>query len=478
MSLDTPPEVTPPEVTSHEVTPPEAPPEVTDPSSPELRDQLLARQERRESAARTYARTLPVAPVRALGAQVTGADGRTYLDCLSGAGTLALGHNHPDVVAAIRADLDSGVPLHALDMITPQKDAFSEELLTRLPGALRGEARLHFCGPAGTDAVEAAIKLAQAATGRRGVVAFSGAYHGMTVGASAVSGPARMRSTVGADALPVTRIPFPYAYRCPFGVGAPQSGELAARLLENFLTDPSSGAGEPAAVILEVVQGEGGVIEGPDSWLREVRRITEERGIVLIVDEVQTGVGRTGHFWACERAGVTPDVLVASKAVGGGLPLAVLAYRPELDQWLPGDHTGTFRGNTLAMTAGRVTLRTVAEQQLAERAAKLGERLRLGLRQLADDNARLGDVRGRGLMNGVELVDPDAAPDRIGSRPADPEFARRLRATCLGQGLMLELGGRSDSVLRLLPPLVVTDTELDSVLERIAAALREAERAA
>ncbi|NBE51036.1 diaminobutyrate--2-oxoglutarate transaminase family protein [Streptomyces boluensis] len=457
----------------------DTPPEVTDPTaaaSPELLDQLLSRQERRESAARTYARTLPVAPVRALGAQVTGADGRTYLDCLSGAGTLALGHNHPEVVAALRGDLDSGVPLHALDLITPQKDAFSEELLSRLPGTLRDAARLHFCGPAGTDAVEAALKLAQTATGRRSVVAFSGAYHGMTLGASAVSGPARMRATVGADAVPVTRIPFPYAYRCPFGVGAPQSGELSARLLESFLTDPSSGVAKPAAVILEVVQGEGGVIEGPDTWLREIRRITEEHGIVLIVDEVQTGVGRTGHFWACERAGVTPDVLVMSKAVGGGLPLAVIAYRPELDQWLPGDHTGTFRGNTLAMTAGRVTLRTVAEQQLPERAAKLGERLRLGLRQLADEHARLGDVRGRGLMNGVELVDPDAAPDHLGSRPADPAFARALRAACLDQGLMLELGGRSDSVLRLLPPLVVTDAELDSVLERLAAALRAAER--
>ena len=441
-------------------------------TSAPLLDELLSRQELRESAARTYARTLPVAPVRALGAQVTGADGRTYLDCLSGAGTLALGHNHPAVVAALQADLASGAPLHTLDMITPQKDAFSEELLGRLPGSLRDAARLHFCGPAGTDAVEAALKLAQTATGRRGIVAFTGAYHGMTLGASAVSGPARMRGMVGADAVPVTRIPFPYTYRCPFGVGGAQSGELSARLLENLLTDPSSGVGLPAAVILEVVQGEGGVIEGPDGWLREIRRVTAELGIVLIIDEVQTGVGRTGHFWACERAGVTPDILVMSKAVGGGLPLAVLAYAPALDTWLPGDHTGTFRGNTLAMTAGRVTLSTLASESLHERASKLGERLRYGLRELAADHPEFGEVRGRGLMNGVELVDPSAAPDTLGSRPANPSFAKALRAACLEQGLMLELGGRADSVLRLLPPLVLSDAELDSVLERIAAALR------
>ncbi|MFC7305393.1 diaminobutyrate--2-oxoglutarate transaminase family protein [Streptomyces monticola] len=440
--------------------------------SPELLDQLLTRQERRESAARTYARTLPVAPVRAAGAQVVGADGRTYLDCLSGAGTLALGHNHPEVVAALQADLASGVPLHALDMITPQKDAFSEELLARLPGALRGDARLHFCGPAGTDAVEAALKLAQTATGRRGIVAFTGAYHGMTLGASAVSGPARMRSMVGADSVPVTRIPYPYSYRCPFGTGAPQSGELSARLLESMLTDPSSGIGKPAAVILEVVQGEGGVVEGPDSWLREIRRITAQHDVLLIIDEVQTGVGRTGHFWACEQAGVTPDILVMSKAVGGGLPLAVLAYLPDLDSWLPGDHTGTFRGNTLAMTAGRITLRTVAEQRLDRRAGQLGARLRQGLSEIALEQPQFGEVRGRGLMTGVELVDPDGDLDRLGSLPAAPAFAAALRSACLEQGLMLELGGREDSVLRLLPPLVLSDAELDAVLERIATAVR------
>ncbi|MGK5556752.1 diaminobutyrate--2-oxoglutarate transaminase family protein [Actinomadura kijaniata] len=449
-----------------------------------LRARLLDRQAQRESAARTYARSLPVAPVAAAGARVTGADGRAYLDCLSGAGTLALGHNHPDVVAALQEALGSGAPLHALDMITPQKDAFSGELLRRLPGTLRDNAKLHFCSPAGTDAVEAALKLARNATGRQGVFAFTGAYHGMTLGASSVSGPGRMRRGSAAfgpaEAQPVTRLPYPYGYRCPFGVGADRAGELSARLMESYVTDPSSGVGKPAAVILEVVQGEGGVVPGPDAWLREVRRITAEHGILLIVDEVQTGIGRTGDFWACERAGVTPDILVTSKAVGGGLPLALIAYRPDLDTWQPGDHTGTFRGNTLAMVAGEVTLRTVAEQQLAERAAKLGERLRAGLRELATEHPQIAEVRGRGLMIGAELVDPAAEPDERGSLPGDPAFARALQAACLEHGLILELGGRGDSVLRLLPPLVLTDEEADSVLHRIADALADVavERAA
>ncbi|MFG3497084.1 diaminobutyrate--2-oxoglutarate transaminase family protein [Streptomyces sp. NPDC047928] len=437
-----------------------------------LRAELLERQERRESSARTYASTLPVAPVHAAGAVVTGADGRTYLDCLSGAGTLALGHNHPETVAALQAVLASGAPLHTLDMITPQKDAFCGELLRRLPGTLREAARLHFCSPAGTDAVEAALKLARHATGRRGVVAFTGAYHGMTLGASAVSGPPRMSGAVAADAVPVTRLPFPYGLRCPFGTGdGERSGELSTRLLENLITDPDSGVAPPAAVILEVVQGEGGVIEGPDGWLREIRRITAEHGIVLVVDEVQTGVARTGHYWACERAGVTPDILVISKAVGGGLPLALIAYRPDLDTWLPGHHTGTFRGNTLAMAAGLVTLRTVADGQLAERALKLGERIRRGLRELAAHHPEFGEVRGRGLMIGVELFDLDAAPGRDGVPPGHPALARALRTACVDHGLLLELGGRDDTVLRLLPPLILTDEQADSVVERLAAAL-------
>jgi diaminobutyrate-2-oxoglutarate transaminase len=442
-------------------------------ASPDLYTALVARQAGRESAARSYARTLPIAPVLASGAILTGADGRSYVDCLSGAGTLALGHNHPDVVAALRSTLDSGAPLHVLDMITPDKDAFTEALLAVLPGSLRGAAKVHFCSPSGADAVEAALKLAQVATGRRGVVAFSGAYHGMTLGAVAVSGSARVRRTVAADGVAVHRLPFPYEYRCPFGVGGPGSAELSANLLASMLDDPSSGIGRPAAVIVEVVQGEGGVVPAADSWLRAVRDITASRGIVLIIDEVQTGVGRTGTFWACERAGVTPDILVAAKAVGGGLPLALIAYRPSLDVWRPGDHTGTFRGNTLAMVAGRVTLRRVAADRLDERAEMLGSVLAGGLRCLAGRYPMIGDVRGRGLMLGAEIVEPDGSPDRVGARRAAPRLAAALRAAALRHGLIVELGGREDTVLRLLPPLTLTDEQAQLVLERLGAACAE-----
>ncbi|MEV8069502.1 diaminobutyrate--2-oxoglutarate transaminase family protein [Streptomyces sp. NPDC085995] len=454
-----------------------------------LHEGILRRQSARESAARTYARTLPIVPVRARGLTIEGADGRRYLDCLSGAGTLALGHNHPVVLAAVRRVLESGAPLHALDLATPVKDAFVTELFATLPPGLAARARVQFCGPAGTDAVEAALKLVRAATGRSTVMAFTGAYHGMTAGASAASGHA--------EDVRVARLPYPQEYRCPFGVGGARGAELAARWTESVLDDPKSGVPEPAGMILEPVQGEGGVHPAPDAWLRRMRRITAERSIPLIADEIQTGVGRTGAFWAVDHSGVTPDVMVLSKAIGGSLPLAVVVYRDDLDVWEPGAHAGTFRGNQLAMAAGTATLAHVRENRLAERAATLGARMLAQLGRLAEEHTCVGEVRGRGLMLGVELVDPETEPGHDDSgiaadgpgtaaedqgvtlmwgnspkpRPAAPALAAAVQRECLRRGLIVELGGRHASVVRLLPPLTITDEQAAAVLDRRADAV-------
>ncbi|WP_330335227.1 diaminobutyrate--2-oxoglutarate transaminase family protein [Streptomyces sp. NBC_00536] len=440
---------------------------------------ILRRQSLRESAARTYARALPIVPVRARGMTIEGADGRRYLDCLSGAGTLALGHNHPVVLEAIRKVIDSGAPLHVLDLATPVKDAFTTELFANLPPGLAANARVQFCGPAGTDAVEAALKLVRTATGRSGLLAFTGAYHGMTAGALAASG--------GARDVEVTRLPYPRDYDCPFGVGGPEGARLGARWTESLLDDPKSGVPQPAGMILEPVQGEGGVIPAPDGWLRRMREITAARGIPLIADEVQTGVGRTGAFWGVDHAGVVPDVMVLSKAIGGSLPLAVIVYRAELDVWEPGAHAGTFRGNQLAMAAGTATLAHVRRNGLAARAAEVGDRMLTALRALAAEHPCIGDVRGRGLMLGVELVDPEAgevgqagdAPDGTAGSGAEggaPHLAAAVRQECLDRGLIVELGGRHSSVVRLLPPLTITDEQAAAVLDRLADALTAAER--
>ncbi|MGV9452346.1 diaminobutyrate--2-oxoglutarate transaminase family protein [Streptomyces sp. NPDC003635] len=485
---------------------------------------ILRRQSARESAARTYARALPIVPVRARGMTIEGADGRRYLDCLSGAGTLALGHNHPVVLEAIRKVLDSGAPLHVLDLATPVKDAFTTELFRTLPPGLADHARVQFCGPAGTDAVEAAFKLVRTATGRDGMLAFTGAYHGMTAGALEASG--------NAFDVRVARLPYPQDYRCPFGVGGEHGAELAARWTESVLDDPKSGVPIPAGMILEPVQGEGGVIPAPDPWLRGMRCLTADRSIPLIVDEVQTGVGRTGAFWAVEHSGVTPDVMVLSKAIGGSLPLAVVVYHEDLDVWQPGAHAGTFRGNQLAMAAGTATLAYVRENALAERAHHLGARMLSELDGLVAEFACIGDVRGRGLMIGVEVVDPgetqghppqapDAlqapeagrapaavrapeviwAPEGSGAaetirgaeaiqdplahpdpepsqsplrsraarhpRPPAPELAAAVQRECLRRGLIVELGGRHNSVVRLLPPLTISDEQAAAVLDRL-----------
>ncbi|WP_189305157.1 diaminobutyrate--2-oxoglutarate transaminase family protein [Streptomyces cinerochromogenes] len=449
---------------------------------------ILRRQSARESSARTYARALPIVPVRARGLTIEGADGRRYLDCLSGAGTLALGHNHPVVLEAIRTVLDSGAPLSVLDLATPVKDAFITELFRTLPPGLTDRARVQFCGPAGTDAVEAALKLVRAATGRTGILAFTGAYHGMTAGALAASGSARD--------VQVARLPYPQDYRCPFGVGGRPGAELAARWTESLLDDPKSGVPLPAGMILEPVQGEGGVIPAPDGWLRRMRRLTTDRAIPLIADEIQTGVGRTGAFWAVDHSGITPDVMVLSKAIGGSLPLAVIVYRDDLDVWQPGAHAGTFRGNQLAMAAGTATLAYVRENALAERAAALGARMLTQLTELTHQFPCVGDVRGRGLMIGVELVDPDTDhtsshtaplpghPDTAPTgleptrtpHPAAPQLAAAVQRECLQRGLIVELGGRHASVIRLLPPLTISDEQATAVLDRLADAVAAAAR--
>ncbi|MEU0244146.1 diaminobutyrate--2-oxoglutarate transaminase family protein [Streptomyces sp. NPDC006235] len=448
----------------------------TAPGARAAHEGILRRQSARESAARTYARALPIVPVRARGLTIEGADGRRYLDCLSGAGALALGHNHPVVLEAIRKVLDSGAPLNALDLATPVKDAFITELFRTLPPGLADRARVLFCGPAGSDAVETACALVRAATGRTGLIAFTGASHGRAAGT--------FDASAAAHDVRIARLPYPQEYRCPFGVGGERGAELAARWTESVLDDPGPGASLPAGMIVEPVQDEGGVIPAPDAWLRRMRQLTADRSVPLIADEIQTGVGRTGAFWAVEHSGVTPDVMVLSKAIGGSLPLAVVVHRDDLDVPEPGAPTGTFRGNQLAMAAGTATLTHVRENHLAERAATLGARMLSQLQGLVGDFPCVGEVRGRGLMIGVEFVDPEGAAGEVGQAvgdagkplPAASELATAVQRECLRRGLIVGLGSRHAGVVRLLPPLTITDEQAAAVQDRLADAIRAATR--
>ncbi|MFC0332022.1 aspartate aminotransferase family protein [Paenibacillus sepulcri] len=437
----------------------------------------LESQEARESSARSYPRRLPIAILEAEGIHIKDMDGKIYYDCLAGAGTLALGHNHPVVIEAIRQLIDNKRPLHTLDLTTPLKEHFVDELFASLPEEFARSARIQFCGPTGGDAIEAAIKLVKTATGRRSILSFQGGYHGSTHATMSLSGTPGQKEKVQGLMPDVHFLPYPYAYRCPFGAGGDQTHLLSSRYIENLLNDPESGILPPCAMIFEVVQGEGGSIPAPVEWIREMRRITREHNIPLIIDEVQTGIGRTGKLFAFEHAGIIPDVLVLSKAIGGSLPLSVMIYNDQLDVWKPGAHIGTFRGNQMAMAAGLATLKYVKENDIPAKAEERGKQLMSRLNGLKEQAACIGDVRGRGLMVGVEVVNENGGLDQLGHYPAYPRLASRIQQECLKRGLILEVGGRHSSVMRFLPPLIVTEEQIDDITRIFGEAVLEASAA-
>jgi diaminobutyrate-2-oxoglutarate transaminase len=435
---------------------------------------LLAMQERRESNARSYPRRLPLAIKRAEGIFVTDMDGKKYIDCLAGAGTLALGHNHHVVRDAIENVLQSYMPLHTLDLTTPVKEAFVDELFASLPRTFAEKAKIQFCGPTGGDAIEAALKLVKTATGNRSILSFQGGYHGSTHGTLSISGTIGPKKNIHALVPDTHFLPYPYEYRCPFGIGQ-EGHEVSSTYIENLLDDPESGIVKPAGIIVEVVQGEGGSIPAPVKWLQELRRITKERNIPLIIDEVQTGIGRTGKMFAFEHAGIEPDVLVLSKAIGGSLPLSVMLYDRSLDQWEPGAHIGTFRGNQMAMATGKATLQYIKEHEIPHQVAQNGAYFTTQLQSIQKGMSSIGEIRGRGLMLGIEIVNPTKAANKIGSYPAFPELASSIQQECFNRGLILEVGGRFSSVIRLLPPLIITKEQIDDVLQRFYEAMKTAE---
>lgn len=426
----------------------------------------LDRQAKFESNARSYPRRIPISIARAKGIYLEDTNGNIFIDCLAGAGSLTLGHNHPIIQQAMREHIDQDLPLLTLDITSPAKDQFIVDLFKLLPEPFAKDAKIHFCSPSGADAIEAAIKLVKTATGRQTIWSFSGAYHGMTHGALSVSGSQSTKAPISNLMPGVQILPFPYMYRCPFGLEGKASIQANLHYIKQLLTDPESGVLPPAAVVVEAIQGEGGAIPAPVEWLKGLRKITNDHDIPLILDEVQSGVGRSGKMFAYEYAGIVPDVITLSKAIGGGLPLSVMVYRKSLDQWSAAAHTGTFRGNQLAMTGGSKTLQFVMEERLDQHAAIMGDRLKTHLEGIQKNCAYIGDVRGYGLMLGVEIVDPRPTASALNAPPpCFPELASAIQQQCLLNGLILETGGRHDSTLRFLPPLIINEEEIDLVAD-------------
>ncbi|MDY4609189.1 MAG: diaminobutyrate--2-oxoglutarate transaminase [Sphaerochaetaceae bacterium] len=425
----------------------------------------LDRQNATESNARSYPRKFPVTLKSAKGVWVEDVEGNRYLDFLCGAGTLALGHNDEEVNQAMVKLLTGDYPLHTLDLTTPVKDQFVQTILSLLPEELKDNAKIQFCSPSGTDAVDAALKLCKTATGRSSIIAFGGAYHGMGHGALSLTGNLNAKQKVHSLMPDVHFLPYPYSYRCPFGLGGEAGTDAACAYFERTLKDPESGITTPAAVILEPIQGEGGVIPAPVKFLQTVRRVTKELGIPMIVDEIQCGIGRSGKFFAFEYADIVPDVILASKAIGGSQPMSVVIYNKALDAWQPGAHAGTFRGNQLAMAAGTVVMKRVSDPAFLVEVVEKGKLMEDRLRKLQKEVSIIGDIRTKGLMVGVEFIDPNGKPDMMGSFPASGAIAAEIQKKCFENKLIMEKGGRYGAVMRCLCALNVTKDEVSTMLD-------------
>ncbi|WP_339672954.1 pyridoxal phosphate-dependent class III aminotransferase [Dasania marina] len=434
-------------------------------------DQILLDQAEHESEVRSYPRRLPIAIKRAYGALVEDTRGQIFLDCLAGAGTLALGYNHPEINQALKDQLDSGLPYQTLDITTQVKSNFIQQVKNFLPQEFAATAAIQFCGPSGADAVEAAIKLAKQTTGRNTMFAFRGAYHGMTNGTMGMMGNLNTKARRTGLMSDVHFMPFPYSLRCPFGAGGDEGARQGIRYIERLLNDDEAGIMKPAAIIVEPVQGEGGVIPAPDFWLRELRRITSEHGILLIFDEIQCGIGKSGSRFAFEDSGVMPDILCLSKAIGGGLPMSILAFNKAIDTWRPGEHSGTFRGNQLAMVSGAKALEIIVRDKLVEHARDAGQYLRVGLEKIQSRVNCVAEVRGKGLMLGMEIVKPSGEINKFGEPVSDPKLTLGIQRAALERGLIVEKGGRDGSVIRFLSPLIISYEQIDFALKVMEAAI-------
>ena len=417
---------------------------------------FIGRQNDFESSARSYPRKFPFA--------------------LKKAGTLALGHNDDEVSRAMMDLIASGAPLHTLDLTTPVKDRFVETIFSILPEEMQGNVKIQFCSPSGTDAVDAAIKLCKTATGRGTVIAFNGAYHGMGHGAMALTGNLGAKTPVQNLMPGVQFLPFPNSYRCPFGLGGEAGTDAACAYFERVLKDPESGITKPAAVIIEPIQGEGGVVPAPAKFLQTIRRVTRELGIPMIVDEIQCGIGRSGDIFAFQESGIIPDIILMSKAIGGSQPMSVVVYDRSLDKWNPGAHAGTFRGNQLAMAAGTVVLRRVSDPAFLSEVRRKGGIIRRALENLKAEVSIIGDVRGRGLMQGIEFIDPEGPKDIMGHPEPSGKIAAEVQKRCFENHLVMEKGGRSGSVMRCLCALTVTDDEISTMLDIFSSAAMEIDR--
>lgn len=412
--------------------------------------------ERRESAVRSYCRAFPTRFASARGSVLTDLNGRDYIDFLAGCSTLNYGHNHPELKRALLEYIEADGIAHGLDLHTNAKANFLQTFERLILAPRHLDHRVMFTGPTGANAVEAALKIARKVTNRERVIAFTNGFHGMTLGALAATGNARKRSGAGIGLGGVVH----EAYDGYFGPDI-DTAELLARKLE----DPSSGLEAPAAFLVECVQGEGGLNVASNAWLRKIEQLARQHGAMLIIDDIQAGCGRTDGFFGFERAGIKPDIITLAKSLSGlGLPFALTLIRPQFDQWSPGEHNGTFRGNNHAfVTATRALELFWSDRRLQDEVMRKGRMVAEHFEELQELSPLVVGTRGLGMMRGLVM--------------SSSEAAEQVCKACFERGLIIETSGAHDEVVKVLCPLTIADAQLRTGLEIISAAVRQVDAA-
>jgi 4-aminobutyrate aminotransferase-like enzyme len=412
-----------------------------------------------------YSKAFPFAIESAKGATIKDVDGNIYIDWVSGICVINLGHNNPAISTAVKAQMDR--IWHALEIPTEARIGFLERAHSVLPGNLRGHAKILFTVTGG-DACEAAVSLAKHVSGRGTVIAFEGAYHGVHQGIVGATASRQYLATSGAMRYGVFHLPYPYAYRFPFPVERKgDEAKVVLGYLEHLLTDAHSGLDEVGAILVEPIQGEGGYIVPPADFLPGLREIANKFQIPLIIDEVQTGFGRTGRFWGCELTDTSPDIMCVSKSVGAGIPLSFIAYRDEYDTTIPeAFHLGTYRGNPIALAAGSASIDFIKETNLLSRVQQLGKKAISRFQQIAERSSKIGEVRGQGFMIGNEFVTSKE------TKEPSKDLAVNLRKTMFEKGLLMHTCGHYGNVLRFMAPLIISEPLLDKGLEIYASAVK------
>ncbi|ADJ14150.1 aspartate aminotransferase family protein [Halalkalicoccus jeotgali] len=423
---------------------------------------LVEKQREIDSSAVAYPNNIPLAFEEGKGATLRDADGNTFIDLFGGIGVLNVGHSNPYVMEAVHEQADRIV--HTVDFPSEARLELIEKLDEIAPGELAGDNRVIFGGPTGSDAIEAAIKLAKYNTGGTGLIAFRGAYHGPTSGPMSLTSNKKFKGHYTPLLPDVVHAPYPYPFRQ--GKTEDEAVKDALEEVRAIVEDPYGGLANPAGIFAEPIQGEGGVVVPPEGFLEGLREIADDNALPLVFDEIQSGLGRSGEWFACEHYDVTPDAMTMAKALGGvGFPLSATMYREELDTWGPGDHAGTYRGHVVAMRAGTRAIEYIQAHDLLAHARELGEYLRARLREAGEENELLAEVRGKGLFIGAEFAED--------GEPVD-ETVDEIQRYCYEHGVLVWTAGRHGSILRLLPPLVLTDELAETAMDVVCEAIEHA----